>query len=443
MSDTVKRQKPATIFGVPRHLMMPRILIITSTILLCLIGLVMIYSASSIVALKEIGDPAYYLKRQLVFLSMGVVGAVIAGTISYRLWITPLAWAFWLITLGMLIATFFIGSVGGGAQRWLEVGGVRLQPSEFSKITILLVIAATFAHQQAGRLEGRKLIVILAIGALVPVAFILIEDMGSAMIILAMLMVLLILAGIPLRALGLVILAVAIVGVVFIAIEPYRLVRVRAVLDPWSDPLNEGYQSIQGFYALGSGGLFGVGIGNSTQKFLYLPVAYSDFILAIIGEETGLLGTAIVVLLFGLLVFSGFRIAYHAPDLHGTLIAGGATALLGVQAILNMLSVIGLFPITGKPLPFVSYGGSSIMVSLVLVGLIVAVSRGSDVMSREEHRRDALTVIGGGGNEPRTSKQSGRGGRSTGTGPARSRSQSTNRSARSSSTHTDRRDRRR
>lgn len=392
--------------NLPQEIWVPRVLLIFSVIFLCCIGLVMIYSASSIVALSKFNTPSYYFKRQAVFLAMGALGALVAARVNYQKLSLALVWLAWVITLGALVAVFVAGQSDKGAERWLLIFGVTFQPSEFAKLTILLLLCHLMARFHSGHLSVRGFLGASLICLVFPLILILAQpDLGTTLIILATLLCLLWLGGIPLRVLIVLFLAVGVLATFFVVTSEFRMRRLVTAFDPWLDPQGAGYQQIQGIYALASGGLFGLGLGDSRQKF-YLPEAHTDFIFTIIGEELGLIGTLIVIGLFVVLVYAGLQIARKAPDLLGKLIAAGCTSSLAIQAGINLLSVLGAMPVTGKPLPFLSYGGSSIITSLLLVGLIINVSRVSGQLSqhgasakeqrkalRADKRRASFTLI--------------------------------------------------
>jgi cell division protein FtsW len=382
---------------VPARIMAPRLLFIGSVVFLILVGLVMIYSASSIVALNATGDPQYYLKRQLMFIAIGVVVAVVLALIPIAVWRGFTGYAAWTLLVFALLATAIIGVVGGGAQRWVTIAGTQVQPSELAKIACILIAASVILRWVDGKLPTKALLVRIVIYAIIPIALILKQpDMGTAFITLFGLVTILWLVRVPKRFFLWIIVAIGLVGVVAILAEPYRITRFAASFDPWSDPLGTGYQSIHALYAYGSGGLFGVGLGNSAQKFLYLPAGYTDFIFAIIGEELGLVGCLVVIIAFGVLVYSGMMIARNSTSRYGQLVASTLTLLIGFQALINIFQTIGLFPVTGKPLPFISYGGSSLLATMAMVGLILSVSFHTDTSVAADKRRDQLRILTGG-----------------------------------------------
>jgi cell division protein FtsW len=334
----------------------------------------MVYSASSITASVKEGSHWYYLARQAVFALGGWAVALFLSRMDYRV-LKDKAWALWWVCFALLGVVLVMGLASHGAQRWIPLGFMSLQPSELAKVACVLVAAALAVEWNRGKIDTRTFGLRVGIATLVPCAFIILQpDMGTTVTLVVAVAVVLILAGMQLRwILGALIVAVP-VAVLFITRSEYRMERVVGFLDPWANASDKGYQSVQALLAFGSGGVNGVGLGLSRQKFFYLPEAYTDFILAIIGEEVGLIGTLGVVAAFAVLVWAGFKIATGARDPFGRLVAGGITGMIAFQAVLNMAAVTGLMPVTGKPLPFLSYGGSSMLVTMVGIGLLLSVS---------------------------------------------------------------------
>ncbi len=337
-------------------------------------GLVMIYSASSVAAAVREGMSWHYLARQAIFILIGGIVAWWVARCDYRR-LRDTAMGFWAVGIGLLVVTIIVGEVRGGARRWIPLGLFNLQPSELAKIACILAVAAIAVDWSRGRMDTRRFMSRVAWITVIPAALIIFQpDLGTALTLLVAVALVLVLAGISWRwVIGTASAAVAAVGLA-VMIEPYRISRITAFADPFADPLKSGYQTVQALYAFGSGGLSGVGLGLSRQKFFYLPEAHTDFILAIIGEEVGLIGTLGVVICFAALVWAGLRIALGARDPFGRLVAGATTGMLGFQAFLNMAAVTGVLPVTGKPLPFVSYGGSSMIVTMISLGLLLSVS---------------------------------------------------------------------
>lgn len=384
----------------PAAIMGPRLLFILSVIALCILGLVMVYSASSITAYNEFGDAAYYVKRQAIFLVIGLVFCAICSRIPYSVWSLPAVFiTFWAISVVMLSLTAFgMGVTALGAERSIVIAGFNLQPAEFAKIAVLIAVASIVQMRINGLLEGRRFIVVILVATIVPLILIYRQpDLGTAIILAVGLIALALLAGISWKVVGLILGVVVAYIVVACITQPYHLDRITSMLDPWVDPQGDGYQAIQSLYAFGSGGIFGTGLGLSRQKYLYLPYAHTDFIYAIVGEELGLIGAVFVVVLFGLFVFAGMRICRNAPDMLGCMLAGSFTVMIGFQACVNMACVTGIAPVTGKALPLISYGGSSLLATLIMVGIVLSVSFRSKVGMSYERKRDNFVVIDGKG----------------------------------------------
>ena len=384
-------------FGaIPERFMQPRLVLLVSTAILVCFGLVMIYSASSISAMtsEDMGyNPFYYVQRQLGFAAAGVALAFIVSRIDYRAVVRNLQVPIWIVTIGMLAIIFtpIAGADAYGATRWISIGPFSFQPSEFAKITILISVSYLaqqyFIDQTIDQMEFFKK---FAIAALAPLLLILAQpDKGSTLIIVGTLLVIGYLADVDRRVLATIAVA-GFIGFAFLSLkDDYSRARVVTMLNPWADYYGAGYQLAQGFYAFGSGGIFGVGFGFSRQKYSYLPMAHNDFIFAVIGEELGFIGVLGLLAVFGALVWAGFKIARYAPDLTGRLIAAGCTSMFIIQAFVNIGGVLGLLPLSGKPLPFISYGGSTIMSSILMVGLLMSVSRQSRLPETEYDRQRA------------------------------------------------------
>jgi len=381
--------------------MLARVIFIVTVVILLFFGLVMVYSASSIVALSETGDPSYYFKRQLVFVALGLALAIGLAFVHYRVPVGKASWLFWGIVVVLLVATLIYGATGLGAKRWFPIGSFTVQPSELVKIAFIFisVYLITRWHESG---TSSKLLLQIACGLLVPAALILLQpDLGTILVALIGVLAIMWLGGLPKRLILLSFGAILLFGIIAVIVEPFRIARIMASLNPWADPLDSGYQAINSLYAFGEGGVTGVGLGQSHQKYLFIPEPQNDFVFAIIGEELGLIGAGLTVLLFLILIIAGFMIARHAADNQGRMIAGAATVLIGAQAFLNILCVIGVLPITGKPLPFFSAGGSSMISTMLLVGLILSVSFHTDARDAAVRRRDNLLILEGGAQQGR------------------------------------------
>ena len=365
-------------------------LLVLVTLGLVAFGLVMVYSASSARAMLAAGDPAYYLKRQAVNAVVGLALLVVLSRVDLRV-PRRLAGPLLAGSVALLVAVLEVGTSVKGARRWIGVGTFEFQPSELAKLALALWVAAILASRPAPR-SLKELARPVGLVAGLVCALVLVEpDLGTAIAIGIMVVAMLVVAGTPLHTLAGVG-AIALVGVVAaILIEPYRRVRLLSFLDPWSDAEGAGFQTVQAMIALGSGGLFGVGLGESVQKANYLPEASTDMIFAIVGEELGLVGAAAVIAAFAVFGYAGFNVALRTADPFKKCLAAGLTALLCGQAAVNLCAVLGLAPLTGIPLPFVSYGGSSLVVALASVGLLlnIAVNHGVDAaLVRDRGRRD-------------------------------------------------------
>lgn len=348
--------------------------LIAVALCLSLLGLLFIYSASCYSARLESGDSFHYVKTQSLALVIGLFAMVMLSNVNIASIekISPILYVLALILLGAVFIPV-IGVESYGAKRWLNLGVFTIQPSEYAKFFMVAFIAR-FASKVDMKKFG-NLVILLLIGGAVCVLIMLEPNMSITMCVVAVLFVMLYASGSKLWHIALLVLPVLAGAIVLILIEPYRLQRLLAFLDPWQSPLDEGYQLIQSYYALGSGGLFGVGIFNSRQKYLFLPFAESDFILSVIGEETGLLGVLVIMVLFCIILIKGIKISKIARDRFSCYLAVGITAITTVQALLNMAVVCGAIPPTGLPLPFVSAGGSSLVAYLGAIGVLNGINK--------------------------------------------------------------------
>lgn len=344
-------------------------------VVLNLVGLVMVLSASSVVALHENGSSWYYFTRQAVWLAIGGVALVVALQIDYhrwQRWARPLL----LAALAMLVLVLLVGVEVNGSKRWLGVADLGIQPSEFAKLAVIL-FGADLLARRADRIDRTEItlrpliVVLLVIAALIMAQ----PNLGTTLIVSSIVLGMLFVAGTPLRSLGS-LAAIGATGALALAVAaPYRRSRMLAFLDPWKDPENLGYQTIQSQLGVASGRWLGVGLGASRAKWGFLPFAHTDFIFAVIAEELGLVGALLVLGLFLGFTVLGVSAALRAPDLFGTLIAAGVTAWITVQAFVNIGAVLGVLPITGVPLPFISFGGSSMVATMFAAGLLLNVAR--------------------------------------------------------------------
>ena len=364
--------------GVRRDRHEPSYPLLLAVIALVAIGIVMVYSASSVRSYLGSSDPAAQGVEQMIWAALGLPAMLIAARIDFR-HLRYLAIPFYIVTLALLVAVLIpgIGSEFNGSRRWLVIPGVgTLQPAEFAKLAIVLYLAHWLDRR--GREVRSFWNGLVPFAMLVAPGFFLIAvepDLGTAGVYVVVAVSIFFMAGANLLYLGAIMGAVLASAWLMINATSYQLERVQTFLDPFRDPLGSGYNTIQALLALGLGGLTGLGLGESRQKFLYLPAPSTDFIFAIIGEEWGLVGTLTVVALFVVIAFHGYRIAINAPDTFSGLVACGITTWLVVQACINMMVVTALLPVTGIPLPFISAGGSALTINLVAVGILLSISR--------------------------------------------------------------------
>ncbi|HVE62667.1 MAG TPA: putative lipid II flippase FtsW [Mycobacteriales bacterium] len=355
-------------------------LLVGSALLLLGLGLVMVLSASSVDSFSASGSSLVIFRRQLLWVLIGLPMFWVASRLPVR--------AFRLLAYPLLLGSIvglllvFVPGIGAppvsGARRWIEIGPIRFQPSEVAKYALVLWGADLYARKQALLNDWKHLLVpLVPVAALLALLIMIEPDMGTTMTLVAVVVALLWVVGAPLRIFSAFFAVLVSLSAVLAVVEPYRLRRVTSFVDPCATEirLTDGFQGCQGLYAIASGGWFGVGLGGSRQKWSYLPNAHTDYIFAIVGEELGLLGTLLVLILFAVLAYAGVRIAQRAQDTFVRLAAAGVTAWVIAQALINMGAVTGLLPITGIPLPFISFGGSSLGVTLFAVGMLAAFAR--------------------------------------------------------------------
>lgn len=353
------------------------LLLFITIITISLFGIIMIYSASYIWAEYKFNDAFKFVKHQGLFFIIGIIMMLITSKIPYKVYFEK-ANTLLLISIILLILVIIpgIGTVRNGSRSWFGIGSFGIQPSEFAKLTLIIFTSKYLTKNEKNLKYIKKgVLPILGIVILVFGLIMLQPDFGTGMIILVSIIGLLFVSGVDFKffiRLGL----IGVVGIVLlIAIAPYRLERILSFLNPWSDPLGSGFQIIQSLYAIGPGGLFGQGFMNSRQKHFYLPEPQTDFIFSIISEEFGFLGILIVATLFTIIIFKGFKIAQNSGDKFAKFLAFGITFGLAFQAILNLMVVVGLIPVTGVTLPFLSYGGSSLLITLISMGVLLNISR--------------------------------------------------------------------
>jgi cell division protein FtsW len=344
-------------------------------VVLIVIGLGATQSASSAIAIDANQDRFFYFKRQLVGVGLGTVALLVASRVPYRFY-RVLAFPFFLVTVGLLVAVLAVGETRGGATRWLDIAGFSFQPSELAKVSVVFILAYLLERKHKllhnfGHFLVPLLVTVGVVGVLVMGQ----PDLGTMIIIGAAAMAVVLASDTPFRYVTLLTL-VAVLATTYLAFNAdYRANRISGFLDPQADAQGNGYQLLQGYYALGNGGIFGVGLGASRARWFYLPNAHTDFIFAIIGEETGLIGGLTIIGLFIVLALAGWATAARAPDRFGKMLAAGMTVWLSFQALVNVGGVLGVIPITGIALPFVSFGSTAMVVAMAAVGVLVNISQ--------------------------------------------------------------------
>lgn len=346
--------------------------------LLCF-GLIMVFSASSPKAYYQNSGAGYFFIRQLIYALAGVFLMTVVSKLNYKFWYNTYL-GLGGITLLLLLAVAVIGTVGGGAQRWLKVGPITIQPSEIAKFACVVIMSRLLTDHGEKIEEYVKGFLLMMVVPVILGVIVLSEHHLSGAIIIVMVGVILVYvagakakhvlltglcAGVPAAALA-------------IITQPYRVKRIMSFLDPFADARDTGYQIVQSLYAIASGGLFGVGLGGSREKYSYLPEPHTDFIFSVICEELGFMGAMLVVVMFTILVVTGFKIALNAPDKFSGLMVCGIVSLIGLQVIMNIAVVTSAMPCTGITLPFFSYGGSSLIINLMEMGVVLNVSRYTD-----------------------------------------------------------------
>ena len=355
------------------------IILFISVITLVLFGLLMIYSASSIWALYKFNDSFKYVKQQLLFIVIGIILMILISKINYK-WYYKKTNIILGICIFLLILVLIpgIGSIRNGSRSWFGIGSFGIQPSEFAKLG-LIIFTAKYLSTNNKMLKSivKGVIPILIVLFLIFGLIMLQPDFGTGMIIVVSILAMMFIAGVNIKffiSIGF----LGIFGIVgLILIAPYRMDRITSFIDPWSDPLGTGFQIIQSLYSIGPGGLLGQGFLNSRQKQFYLPEPQTDFIFSIISEEFGFLGVIIVVGLFLIILYRGIKIALNSKDEFSKYLAFGMIFQILIQAIMNLMVVIGLIPVTGVTLPFLSYGGSSLLISMISIGILLNISKNS------------------------------------------------------------------
>jgi cell division protein FtsW len=366
-------------------------ILILVTLALVAFGLVMVYSATSAKAAIGNGNPMSYLERQGIYALLGLILLAAASRFDYRR-LRTLAPGLVLVSLGLCLAVLVVAQPINGARRWLTLGPATFQPSELAKIALAIWAAGYLSRKKPPRTLGE---LVRPVGLLVGLFCLLIlaePDLGTVIAIVVMLAGILLVAGTPLRVLGGGFGIAMFLGLAAIWFAPYRRARIFSFLDPWKDAQGAGFQTVQAMIGLGSGGLFGVGLGQGVTKINYLPEAHTDMIMAVIGEELGLVGVTAVILAYAAFAYAGLRLALGCKDPFGKRLAAGLVALICGQAVINLAAVLGLAPLTGIPLPLVSYGGSSLVVALASVGILLNIASGHAAPARaqvpDRSRRD-------------------------------------------------------
>ena len=350
-------------------------------LMLVSIGVVMVYSASAIVAADRFRDPYFFLKRQVFWAALSCGALWLALRTDYRRiekFVLPL-----LLLAGVLLVLVLIPGLGvsiNGSRRWLRLGPLSFQPAELAKLALVVYLAAFLARKREDAQDAwRGLVPPLAVGGSLAALVMLQPDLGNAMTLLVLTIGLLFLAGAPVHWLAMLAIPAIPLATIAVWMAPYRMRRVFAFLDPWQDPRGAGFQIIQSWLAFGSGGVFGRGIGESRQKLFYLPEAHTDFIFSIIGEEVGFVGATLVVALFAALVWRGLRVGLRVADPFGAYLALGITVLVATQTLVNLGVVTGMLPTKGLPLPFLSFGGSALLMTMLATGVLLNISQDARV----------------------------------------------------------------
>jgi cell division protein FtsW len=386
-------------------------ILVLVTLGLTAFGLVMVYSATSAPAAIGGGDSIFYLKRESIYAAIGVALLIVASRIDYRT-LRTLAPIMMLVSFGLCLAVLVIGQDVNGARRWLGVGPLAFQPSELAKLSLAVWASAYLARHRAPQ-SLKALARPIGITTGLFAVLILVEpDLGTVIAIGIVLGAILVVSGVPLRVLAAGGSIAVALGLAAIWFEPYRRARLFSFINPWHDAQGAGFQTIQAIIGFGSGGLFGTGIGRGVAKVNYLPEAHTDMIFATIGEELGLIGAALVIAAYCAFAYAGLRVALRCRDPFGKRLAAGLTTLVCGQALVNLAAVLGLAPLTGITLPFVSYGGSSLVVSLASVGVLLNIAghggaKSAQVPDRSGRDRRSRDAVPGRGRSARRARSHG------------------------------------
>lgn len=346
-----------------------------AVILLVLIGLLLVFTSSSYYALYEQGDLYFFIKKQAIWAVIGLGFMSFFARVDYH-FLRKLTWPLAIGTLGLLVLVLAIGKEINGAKRWLEFGGLSIQPSEIAKYAVVFVLAHVIVKMgKEIKTISKGIVLPLAIGAAFAVLVLAEKNLSITVVIALVTYFMIMVGGANIRVLIGLIPVGFLAGLGLIVIEPYRLERLTTYLNPWADQSDSGYQLVHSLMAIGSGGVTGQGLGNSMQKALYMPEPHNDFIFAILAEEFGLLGCIFVIGLFIFFIISAIKVAMRAKDIYGRLLAIGITLVIAIQAIINIAVVTGSIPVTGVPLPFISTGGTSLLINLVAMGVLLNIAK--------------------------------------------------------------------
>lgn len=355
-------------------------LLVTVFILLGL-GIITVLSASSPTALAETGDSYRYVEKQLISAVIGIGLMFALSTVDYKIYQQKYKLIFTFCIL-LLLAVPIIGVSSGGAKRWIALGPISFQPSEIAKVGVI-IFYATWLTKNKDKLSNFKdgfFVPILMMLPMIVIVLILQNHFSATLVLCMLVAILMILAGCKIRYFVFVGVPLVVAGIAILVMagQGFRMQRLMTFFDPWQDISGDGWQIVQSLYAIGSGGFFGVGLGDSKQKYLYIPEPHNDFIFAVLAEELGFIGCAIVIILFAILVWRGIAISMKAPDMFGSLLAAGITSMIAIQVLINIAVVTASMPVTGMALPFFSYGGTALIIILASVGILLSVSRATN-----------------------------------------------------------------
>ena len=393
-SRSTQDDAPSRLALLLNHPLSTYYLLLGTTLLLLVLGLIMVLSASSIESFRVFGSAYTLAQRQAMFAVLGVVAMLFAARTSVQFW-RGFAWVLFALAFGLLVAVLVIGVEVAGQRNWIEiVGPFRLQPSEFAKLALVVWGASLLSRNSRQTETWRSLLIpLLPVSGAMMVLVLMEGDFGNTLMLAAITMGMLFAAGAPLRLFA-ILMSVGAFSILLLTLAaPYRMQRFTSWLDPGADPLGFGWQLTQGQYALGTGGFWGVGLGASREKWGSLPEAHTDFIFPVIGEELGLVGSLSVLALFAVLAFAIFRLSRNTKDPFVRLASAGVGSWIVIQAVINIGAVLGLLPITGVPLPLVSYGGSSLIPTLVALGMLMAFAKAEPDARRALRRRSTADAL--------------------------------------------------